>query len=114
PGWWEIARDDEEGKALQIRSGDFQHVPVIPWDVYKGDAEKLKPENIVQIPLWRIQKYRKDHPDGRPCFDTVLKKQGCREEEYRICYVPYSAELGFDWNKMDECAGRDTDSVIVD
>ncbi|MEA3311519.1 MAG: CRISPR-associated helicase Cas3', partial [candidate division WOR-3 bacterium] len=86
PGWWEIARDDEEGKALQIRSGDFQHVPVIPWDCYQGEKNNLTAENIVQIPLWRIQKYRKDHPDGRPCFDTVLKKQGCREEEYRICY----------------------------
>lgn len=114
PGWWEIARDDEEGKALRIRSNDFQRVPVIPWDRYQGKDENLISENIVQIPLWRIQKYRRDHRDGRPCFDTVLKKQGYREEEYRICYVPYDAELGFDWDRMDECAGRDTNSVIVD
>jgi len=113
PGWWEIARPDEEGKGLQIRSNDFQRVPVIPWDRYQGKDENLISENIVQIPLWRIQKYLKDRPDGRPCFDTVLKKQGYREEEYRICYVPYDAELGFDWDRMDECAGRDTNSVIV-
>jgi len=113
PGWWEIARDDDEGKALQIRSNDFQRVPVVPWDRYEGKEENLKAENIVQIPLWRIQKYLKDRPDGRPCFDTVLKKQGYREEEYRICYVPYDAKFGFDWDRMDECAGRDTNSVIV-
>ncbi len=114
PGWWEIARDDEEGKALQIRSGDFQRVPVIPWDRYEGKEENLKPENVVQIPLYRIQNYLKDHLDGHTCFETVSKKQGHHTEEFRICYVPYNSELGFDWDKMDKCAGRNTESTIID
>ena len=112
-GWWEIARPDEEGKALQIRSSDFQRVPVIPWDYYQGREENLIPENVVQIPLYRIQRYLREYLDGK-CFDTVQKKRGQRTEEFRICYVPYNAELGFDWNRMDECAGRDSNSVIID
>jgi CRISPR-associated endonuclease/helicase Cas3 len=113
-GWWEVARDDEEGNALQIRTGDFQRVPVIPWDRYGGKEENLKPENVVQIPLYRIQNYLKDHLDGRTCFETVSKKQGHHTEEFRICYVPYNSELGFDWDKMGKCAGRNTESTIID
>lgn len=112
PGWWEVARDDEEGKAMQIRSGDFQRVPVIPWDRYECKEENLKPENVVQIPLYRIQKYLRENPEGK-CFYPVSKEHG-RRKEYRICRVPYDPEVGFHWDRMDECAGRDTNSVIVD
>lgn len=97
PGWWEIARDDEEGKALQIRSGDFQHVPVIPWDRYLGKEENLIPENVAQIPLYRVQA-------DKQCFQTIQNKV---EKEFRICLVTYDAEIGFDWRQTDKCGGRD-------
>jgi CRISPR-associated endonuclease/helicase Cas3 len=91
--YWDIASEDEEGRAgFQFRPDDeYQMVSVIPEALYKNDEHNLTTENEVRIPLWILLKYQ----DDPAMFYQVTRSRGKKESVFWVCKTPYNGEVGF-------------------
>lgn len=92
--WRVMSYDIDESKNIQIRSNEYQKISVIPQSVYRGDDVNLKVENEVKIPLWL---YKKDE-NGSIDDARFFYPRNVGKKNYIICRIPYSFELGFDYD----------------
>ena len=77
--------------AVQVSS---YKISVIPQSVYRGDDVNLKVENEVKIPLWLYKKDENENIDDARFFYP----RNVGKKNYIICRIPYSFELGFDYD----------------
>ena len=92
--WRVMSYDIDESKNIQIRSNEYQKISVIPQSVYRGDDVNLKVENEVKIPLWLYKKDENENIDDARFFYP----RNVGKKNYIICRIPYSFELGFDYD----------------
>jgi CRISPR-associated endonuclease/helicase Cas3 len=82
--------DEDEGKLIEVRSGQNQKFDVIPWEYYKNDESKLIVENEAKIPMWWYKQNEREQGEAR-YFEKATKK----EKNYWITTIPYSKKRGF-------------------
>ena len=95
--------DEEKGRLIQIRSEKVQKFDVIPWNYYANNENKLNAENQAKIPLWQYKKDQKEHGEEGRCFELIYKPIGRKERPYWICKIPYNKDIGFEYDRIDEC-----------
>jgi CRISPR-associated endonuclease/helicase Cas3 len=99
--YWDIANGDDEGNpGFQFRDAE-PRVSTIPWSEYRGQTENLKAENEVQIPLWKLLRYR----DDETMFTLIDKNE---HEKYWICMLKYDNDVGFHDERDEDSLGSNT------
>jgi len=108
--------EDEEATAIQLRTDDYPKIRVIPQSVLDKEMREghnpYRVENMVRIPL-SYYDAAKDQPGEHRLFYTTEQAFGRRLKRYIICAIPYTRELGFNYDAAPKPQDEDPANYII-
>ncbi len=96
-----IAFSEEEGNLFKIRDDSYRKIDVIPDCIFYNDQSKLKIENVVKIPYWLFEKDKRENGSENMKYFYRIDDPNNSDQYYIICRIPYSSEIGLDYDAFD-------------